>query len=265
MGTHYVYVNGLCASRAMGRGRAMAAARDAVAARPDAYVSVQRIRRDASPASTGETVAVLATGDRNPVTGESDAAAAWNVADPTVADVVAFAYVAETVMDAVAETTAAAFRVVSARQTSPVAYETARRVADVVAERVEQRIRDAVADAADGYEPDAVPVVVVPSANHAAAGALQRAGVSHIRARGAAERGAAWYASHDGNRAHGFATIADAVNHAAGRLPAPCRRVAEPSRCFARVGPSPTMETLRADAAAGRPVSLAAVARAVAG
>jgi hypothetical protein len=62
MGSHFVFVNGLCASRAMGRDRAMAAALDAVAARPDAHVSVQRIGRDASPASTGETVAVMATG-----------------------------------------------------------------------------------------------------------------------------------------------------------------------------------------------------------
>lgn len=62
MGTHYVFVNGLAASAGMGRERALAAARDAVAARPDASVTVQRIRRDASPVSTGETVAVLATG-----------------------------------------------------------------------------------------------------------------------------------------------------------------------------------------------------------
>jgi hypothetical protein len=64
MGSHFVFVNGLCASRGMGRDRAMTAARDAVAVRPDAQVSVQRIARDASPASTGETVAVLASGTR---------------------------------------------------------------------------------------------------------------------------------------------------------------------------------------------------------
>jgi hypothetical protein len=64
MGSHYVYVNGLCASRGMGRERAMTAARDAVAVRPDAHVSVQRVARDASPVSTGETVAVLSNGTR---------------------------------------------------------------------------------------------------------------------------------------------------------------------------------------------------------
>ena len=258
MGSHYVYVNGVCASRGMGRDRAMAAARDAVAVRPDAHVSVQRIPRDASPASTGETVAVLATGDRNPVTGETDAATVWDVADPTVADVVAFACVAETVMDAVAETLAAAYRVASTRETSPAAHETAQRVADVVADRVAQRIRDAVLDAADGYEPDAVPVVVVPSATHAAAGALRRAGVAYVRR----DAAATWFAS-QGGREYGFATVADAVNYAAGRMPAPCPRLSAPQRCFARVGPAPTVETLRADAAAGRPVSLSALARAV--
>jgi len=215
MGSHFVFVNGLCASRGMSRDRAMTAARDAVAVRPDAHVSVQRIPRDASPASTGETVAVLATGDRNPVTGETDAATVWDVADPTIADVVAFACVAETVMDAVAETQAAAVRVVSAPHSSSYAYGFARQYSDVVADRVAQRIRDAVLDAADGYEPDAVPVVVVPSANHAAAGALQRAGVAYVRR----DDSGAWFASHDGSHAHEFQTITDAVNYATGRLP----------------------------------------------
>ena len=93
MGSHFVFVNGLCASRGMSRDRAMTAARDAVAVRPDAHVSIQRISRDASPASTGETVAVLATGRETaaPVAGVrierfAGALNGWRDASPSVVD-----------------------------------------------------------------------------------------------------------------------------------------------------------------------------------
>jgi hypothetical protein len=257
MGTHYVYVNGLCASRPMGRDRAIAAAHDAAIARPDAAVTVQRIGRDASPASTGETVAVIATG-RDNVTPDTDHADAWRAADLALADVVAWRDVADAVDGACSDLAAARYRVAATRQTSPFAYGAAVNHRDAVADRAMETVRDAVADAAAGIDHDAVSVVVVPAARCDVSGLLQRAGVSWIRRGTPSDAGAAWLASHAGAPAVSADNVAVAVAYACGD-----RKPARIARGRVRRAVAPSLPELRADAAAGRRVSLSELARVV--
>jgi len=218
MGSHFVFVNGLCASRGMGRDRAMTAARDAVAARPDAHVSIQRISRDASPASTGETVAVLATGRETAATldaVDADYATAWRAADTATADLVRFADVVAAV-----DAGAAFMREARAagRNAAPDAA-AAWRVLDAAADVAESTIVDAVTDARDGYEPDAVAVVVVAAGRLDAFGLLQRAGVAVVM-----RDAGAWLAA-DGERpALSFANVAGALAYATGHAAPASRR-----------------------------------------
>lgn len=231
--THAVHVNGLCASRMLGKARAFAAAADAVAARPDAVVSVVRY---ATPSThEPETVAVVSRGtaapvdtapvDTAPIGADAAYAAAWLAADTATADLVTFALVADTVDAAAAECTAARRRVAETCTASPAAYATACRVRDVVADRAAARVVDAVADAADGYEPDAVAVVVVPAGALSAFAMLQRSGVACIRPAApvdAAPAGA-WFATCGARPALAFANVADALAYATGHA-APSRR-----------------------------------------
>lgn len=235
---HAVAVNGLCASPLMGRVRAFAAAADAVAARPDAVVAVVRY---ADPSAIEpETVAVVSYGTPAPLSGNAaapaDAApadlaapvdlaaayaadhdAVWRASDAATADVVAFGFVAETVNAALADITAASLRAASTRQTSPHAYETACRVRFSITQRAHARIVDAVADAADGFEPDAVAVVVVPADRPDAFAVFRRAGVACIR-----RAGAVWDAT-DGERAPLlFGNVADALAYATGHAAKRC-------------------------------------------
>lgn len=150
---------------------------------------------------------------------------AWLAADTATADLVPFVLVADTVDAAAAECAAARRRVAETRQASPFAYETACRVRDAVADRAYARIVDAVADAADGYEPEAVAVVVVPSVADAAYAMLQRSGVACIspaRPDDGAPAGA-WFASCGARPSLAFANVADALSYATGHA-APSRR-----------------------------------------
>ena len=237
---HAVSVNGLCASRLMSRARAFAAAADAVAARPDAVVAVVRIRE---PLIDHELVAVVSRGTAAPVDAAPVDAApvdaapvdaapvdayhvAWLAADSATADLVPLVLVAETVDAAVADCARVAGRVAATRQTSPAAYETARRVSYVVVDRACARVVDAVADAADGYEPDAVAVVVTPRDAFAAYAMLQRSGVACIRP--AAPEDCAWpgaWCGTDGARPSlAFANVADALTYATGHAAPRARR-----------------------------------------
>lgn len=214
----------------MGRVRAFAAAADAVAARPDAVVAVVRY---ADPSAVSpETVAVVSYGTPVPLSGDAaapvdaapvDAAYAdehgdvWRASDAATADVVAFGWIAETVNAAVADITAASLRVEAARKVSPAAHETASRVRFSIMQRAHARIVDAVADAADGFEADAVAVVVVPSERPDAFAVLDRAGVACVR-----RDGAVWDAT-DGDRAPLlFASVADAIAYATGHAAKRC-------------------------------------------
>jgi hypothetical protein len=227
---HAVSVNGLCASRLMGRARAFAAAADAVAARPDAVVSVVRVRETSI---NHETVAVVSRGTAAPVdVAPVDVApvdayhVAWLAADSAAADLVPLVLVAETVDAAVAECSAHAARVAATRQTSPNAYETACRVRDVVADRAYARVVDAVANAADGFEPNAVAVVVVPPKAFAAYAMLQRSGVACIRPAAPEDCAGpdAWCGTDGARPTLAFANVADALTYATGRAAPRARR-----------------------------------------
>lgn len=222
---HAVSVNGVCASRLMGRARAFAAAADAIAARPDAVVSVVRIRETSI---NHETVAVVSRGTAAPVDATPADAyhVAWLAADSATADLVPLVLVAETVDAAVAECSTYAARVAATRQTSPNAYETARRVRDVVADRAYARLVDAVADAADGFEPDAVAVVVAPPDAFAAYAMLQRSGVACIRPAAPVDGApvGAWLATDGARPTLAFANVADALTYATGHAAPRARR-----------------------------------------
>ena len=151
----------------------------------------------------------------------SPADAARAVCDPARADVVAF----DDIAPAIAR---AAFRLARARRrlrnATGDAVDAARAGFDVIADSVAADVVDAVADACDGFEMDATPVVVLPSGAIEAAGILQRAGVSYVRAGDARDCGVAWIASHAGAPCRPFATVADAVAYASGVAPAPVSR-----------------------------------------
>ena len=214
---HYVRVDGLTASRALSKTRALAAAADAVAARPDAVVEVFRLGADARPYSMGETVAVVSTGapvaDTN---GNADYATAWRAADTATADLVRFADVAATVDAGAALLRDARDAVRNATPNAAAAWQHRDAVADAVASTIE----DAVADARDGYEPDAVAVVVVAAGRLDAFAMLQRAGVAVVM-----RDAGAWLAA-DGERpALSFANVADGLAYATGHAaPTPRQR-----------------------------------------
>jgi hypothetical protein len=234
--SHAVHVNGLCASRMLGRSRAFAAAADAVAARPDAVVSVVRYHDGRINA---ETVAVVhrpetaPAVDLVPAVVSADAAyhAAWCAADTATADLVRF----DDVRDAVAAASVAVDdvrrHVAATTAARPYARDAAMQRRDAVTNDAYARVVDAVADAADGYEPDAVAVVVVPSASFGAYATLQRAGVACIRPAAPADcaPSGAWCGTDGVRPSLSFLNVADALAYATGhaapsRMPRRARR-----------------------------------------
>jgi hypothetical protein len=145
---------------------------------------------------------------------DADYATAWRAADTATADLVRFA-------DVVAAVDAGAAWM---QETS--APHHGDRVQDEMADLVADVIADAVADARDGYEPDAVAVVVVAAGRIDAFGMLQRAGVAVVM-----RDAGAWLAA-DGERpALSFANVADGLAYATGHAaPTPRQRRAAPQR-----------------------------------
>jgi hypothetical protein len=236
----------------LGRSRAFAAAADAVAARPDAVVSVVRYHADRINA---ETVAVVhhpetapavvrynATGDVPavdlvPAVVSADAAyhaayhAAWCAADTATADLVQFDDVRDVVSAASVAVDNVRRHVAATTAARPYARDAAMQRRDVVIEAAYARVVDAVADAADGYEPDAVAVVVVPSASFGAYATLQRAGVACIRPAAPADcaPSGAWCGTDGVRPSLSFLNVADALAYATGhaapsRMPRRARR-----------------------------------------
>lgn len=160
------------------------------------------------------------------------------------ADVVPFALVS----DVVRGETAYRASLESAQRAGNVSdADAARRLAESIG-----RVCDAVCDAADGC--DAEPVVAIEPGNASHAATLQQSGVSFVRALPAALE-TFYLASHNGRATAAFDSIADAVAHAAGPV-APVILPGENADAVAAV------LAIRADAAAGRRVSLADLARA---
>jgi hypothetical protein len=243
--SHAVHVNGLCASRMLGRSRAFAAAADAVAARPDAVVSVVRYHADRINA---ETVAVVhhpetAPADRInavdvvPAVVAADAAyhAAWCAADTATADLVRFDDVRDVVAAASVAVDDVRRHVAATTAARPYARDAAIQRRDAVTDDAYARVVDAVADAADGYEPDAVAVVVVPSASFGAYATLQRAGVACIRPAAPADcaPAGAWCGTDGVRPSLSFLNVADALAYATGH--------AAPSRMPRRARRSPVL------------------------
>jgi len=159
------------------------------------------------------------------------------------ADVVPFAWVS----DVVRGETAYRASLESAQRAGNVSdADAARRLAESIG-----RVCDAVADAADGW--DAEPVVAIEPGNASHAATLQQSGVSYVRRLATVTGG--FVASHNGRATAAFDSIADAVAHAAGPV-APVILPGEDRDAVAAV------LAIRADAAAGRRVSLAELARA---
>jgi hypothetical protein len=256
--SHAVHVNGICASRMLGRSRAFAAAADAVAARPDAVVSVVRYHAgrinpetvavvhrpetapavDAAPAvvrynATGDVPAV----DLVPAVVSADAAyhAAWCAADTATADLVRFDDVRDVVAAASVAVDDVRRRVAATTAARPYARDAAMQRRDAVTDDAYARVVDAVADAADGYEPDAVAVVVVPSASFGAYATLQRAGVACIRPAAPADcaPAGAWCGTDGVRPSLSFLNVADALTYATGH--------AAPSRMPRRARRSPVL------------------------
>jgi hypothetical protein len=171
----------------------------------------------------------------------SPTAAAAHAAGVAHADVVPFAWVS----DVVRTETAYRASLESAQRAGNVSdADAARRLAESIG-----RVCDAVCDAADGW--DAEPVVAIEPSNACHAATLQQSGVSFVRA----TTGSAYLASHNGRELQVFDGIVDAVAHAAGPV-APVILPGEDRDAVAAV------LAIRADAAAGRGVSLADLARA---
>ena len=147
---------------------------------------------------------------------DADYATAWRAADLATVDLVAFADVAAVVDDCAARMHAARRE---CRYPTATDVAAAYRVRDAVADAVALDIADAVADARDGYEPDAVAVVVVSAERLDAFFTLQRAGVAVI----ACENGALWLAADGVRPALAFANVAAALAYASGHA-APKRR-----------------------------------------
>ena len=153
---------------------------------------------------------------------DADYATAWRASDTATADLVRFADVVAAV-----DAGAAFMREARAagRNATPDAA-TAWRVLDAAADVAASTIEDAVADARDGYEPDAVAVVVVAAGRLDAFGLLQRAGVAVVM-----RDAGAWLAA-DGERpALSFANVAGALAYATGHAaPTPRQRRANAAR-----------------------------------
>jgi hypothetical protein len=160
------------------------------------------------------------------------------------ADVVPFVLVSDVVRD---ETRYRA-SVESAERAGNVSRaDAARRLAESIG-----RVCDAVCDAADGW--DAEPVVAIEPGNACDAATLQASNVSYVRRLATVTGG--FVASHNGRATAAFDSIADAVAHAAGPVARPVVLPGEDVDAVAAV------LAIRADAAAGRRVSLAELARA---
>ena len=147
---------------------------------------------------------------------DADYATAWRAADMETADLVRFADVVAAVDAGAAAMRAARDRVRNATPNAAAAWQHR----DAVADAVESTIEDAVADARDGYEPDAVAVVVVAAGRLDAFAMLQRAGVAVVM-----RNAGAWLAA-DGDRpALTFANVADGLAYATGHAaPTPRQR-----------------------------------------
>jgi len=172
-------------------------------------------------------------------------AAAAHAAAVAHADVVPFAWVS----DVVRTETAYRASLESAQRAGNVSdADAARRLAESIG-----RVCDAVCDAADGW--DAEPVVVIEPGNACHAATLRASGVSLVRALPAALE-TFYLASHNGRATAAFDSIADAVAHAAGPVARPVVLPGEDVDAVAAV------LAIRADAAAGKRVSLAELARA---
>jgi len=160
------------------------------------------------------------------------------------ADVVPFAWVADVVRD---ETRYRASLESAERAGNVSRADAARRLAESIG-----RVCDAVADAGDGW--DAEPVVAIEPGNACHAATLQASGVSYVRRLATVTGG--FVSSHNGRATAAFDSIADAVAHAAGPVARPVILPGENADAVAAV------LAIRADAAAGRRVSLADLARA---
>jgi hypothetical protein len=147
---------------------------------------------------------------------DADYATAWRAADTATADLVRFADVVGALDAGVALMRQAR---AAGRNAAPNAA-AAWRAQDAAAEVAASNIVDAVADARDGYEPDAVAVVVVAAGRLAMFGMLQRAGVAVVM-----RDAGAWLAA-DGERpALSFANVAGALAYATGHAaPTPRRQ-----------------------------------------
>ena len=174
----------------------------------------------------------------------SPTAVAAHAAGVAHADVVPFAWVS----DVVRAETAYRASLESAQRAGNVSdADAARRLAESIG-----RVCDAVCDAAGGF--DAEPVVAIERGNACDAATLQAAGVSYVRPLETVAGG--FVASHNGRATAAFDSIADAVAHAAGPVARPVVLPGEDVDAVAAV------LAIRADAAAGRRVSLAELARA---
>ena len=159
----------------------------------------------------------MATGTTTTTTAlDADYATAWRAADMETVDLVRFADVAATVDAGAALLRDARDAVRNATPNAAAAWQHR----DAVADAVESTIEDAVADARDGYEPDAVAVVVVAAGRLDAFAMLQRAGVAVVM-----RDAGAWLAA-DGERpALSFSNVADGLAYATGHAaPTPRQR-----------------------------------------
>jgi len=173
----------------------------------------------------------------------SPTAVAAHAAGVAHADVVPFALVS----DVVRTETAYRAALESAQRAGNVSdADAARRLAESIG-----RVCDAIEDAADVW--DAEPVVAIEPGNACHAATLQASGVSYVRPLATVAGG--FVSSHNGRATAAFDSIADAVAHAAGPV-APVVLPGENADAVAAV------LAIRADAAAGRRVSLADLARA---
>jgi len=171
-------------------------------------------------------------------------AAAAHAAAVAHADVVPFAWVS----DVVRTETAYRASLESAQRAGNVSdADAARRLAESIG-----RVCDAIEDAADVW--DAEPVVAIEPGNACHAATLQASGVSYVRPLATVAGG--FVSSHNGRATAAFDSISDAVAHAAGPVARPVVLPGEDVDAVAAV------LAMRADAAAGRRVSLADLARA---
>ena len=151
------------------------------------------------------------------------------------ADLVRFADVRDVVAAASVAVDDVRRRVAATPAARPYARDAAMQRRDAVTDAAYARVVDAVADAADGYEPDAVAVVIVPSASFGAYATLQRAGVACIRPAAPADcaPSGAWCGTDGVRPSLSFLNVADALAYATGH--------AAPSRMPRRARRSPVL------------------------